>query len=184
MIVEEFVILVDQNDHEIGEMEKQEAHLQNKKHRAFSVFLLDENNNLILQQRAASKYHSPGLWTNACCGHPRPNETTIQAAKRRTLEEMGINVDIHEIFQLSYEEQLENGLWENEFDHIFIGKYTEKNFNPNPEEIQNLKHISIKDLQIDLIKNPEEYTFWFKLIFPKIVDYNVDIRHKTIDARQ
>ena len=168
MALEEFVILVDQNDQEIGEMEKQEAHVLNKKHRAFSVFLFDENNNMILQQRADSKYHSPGLWTNACCGHPRPNETTINAAKRRTFEEMGIQVDIHEVFEISYEEKLENGLWENEYDHIFIGKYLQNNFNLNPEEIQNIKSISLDDLKTDLQENPENYTFWFKLIFGKM----------------
>lgn len=166
MAAAEFVILVDQNDQAIGEMEKQEAHVQNKKHRAFSVFLIDEENNLILQQRADSKYHSPGLWTNACCGHPRPNEETVNAAKRRTFEEMGIHVDIQEIFQLSYEEKLENGLWENEFDHIFLGKYTTKDYNLNPEEIKAIKHISLQDLEKDLQTNPDQYTFWFKLIYP------------------
>ncbi len=168
MTVEEFVILVDQQDNAIGQMEKQEAHLQNKKHRAFSVFLLDEQGNLILQQRADSKYHSPGLWTNACCGHPRPNETTIEAAKRRTFEELGIHIDIKEVFQLSYEEHLENGLWENEFDHIFIGNFNDDIQNPNPEEVQNLKYISVEKVDNDLKENPQNYTFWFKLIFPKI----------------
>lgn len=168
MTVEEFVILVDQQDNEIGQMEKQEAHLQNKKHRAFSVFLLDEQGNLILQQRADSKYHSPGLWTNACCGHPRPHESTIDAAKRRTFEELGIHIEIQEVFQLSYEEHLENGLWENEFDHIFIGKFSENIPNPNPDEVQDLKYISVEKVENELKENPQDYTFWFKLIFPRI----------------
>lgn len=168
MTVEEFVILVDQQDNEIGQMEKQEAHLQNRKHRAFSVFLLDDQGNLILQQRADSKYHSPGLWTNSCCGHPRPNETTIGAAKRRTFEELGIHIDIKEVFQLSYEEHLENGLWENEFDHIFIGNFNEDIPNPNPDEVQALKYSSVAKIENDLKENTQDYTFWFKLIFPKI----------------
>lgn len=168
--MEEYVILVDQNDQEIGQMEKQEAHVLNKKHRAFSVFLFDENNNFILQQRALSKYHSPGLWTNSCCGHPRPNETTMNAAKRRTFEEMGINVDIQEILQISYEEKLVNGLWENEYDHIFIGKYTDNKFNLNPNEIKAIKYVNLVDLEMDIQNNPDQYTFWFRLIFPKIKD--------------
>ena len=171
MIVEEYVILVDQDDREIGEMEKQEAHLQNKKHRAFSVFLLDASGNIILQQRADSKYHSPGLWTNACCGHPRPKESTIEAAKRRTFEELAIHIDIEEILQLSYEEELDNGLWENEYDHIFVGRYNQEISNPNPEEVKNLKYIPKEELERDLAENPENYTFWFKLIFPKIKQY-------------
>ncbi len=168
---DEFVILVDQEDKVLGEMEKHLAHHLNKKHRAFSVFLLDDNNKLILQQRADSKYHSPGLWTNACCGHPRPHETTEEAAIRRTYEELGIHVDIDELFQISYEEQLENNLWENEFDHIFLGKYSTNILNPNPEEIKAVDHVDIQELEKKLEQNPEKFTFWFKLIFPKLKDY-------------
>ncbi|MVZ67069.1 isopentenyl-diphosphate Delta-isomerase [Sphingobacterium sp. DK4209] len=167
----EYVILVDEQDKPLGEMEKQEAHLQNRKHRAFSVFLQDADGKIILQKRAAVKYHSPNLWTNACCGHPRPNESTIDAAKRRTYEELGIEVDIREIFTLSYEEKLANGLWENEFDHVFLGSYTQPITNFNLDEVSDIRSESIESIAKDVQTNPEEYTFWFQKILPKLISY-------------
>ena len=168
---EEYLILVDQEDNPIGQMEKHLAHQLNKKHRAFSVFLLDQDNNMILQKRAENKYHSAGLWTNACCGHPRPGEQTKDAAIRRSLEELGIQVNIQEIFSLSYEEHLKNGLWENEFDHIFMGNYSDSDFNINKEEISELKTMSLNEIEDDIKVNPEAYTYWFKLIIPRIKTY-------------
>jgi len=171
MMKEEYVILVDEQDNAIGEMEKQAAHEENKKHRAFSVFLLDEQGRILLQKRAAGKYHSPNLWTNACCGHPRPDESTIDAAKRRTFEELGIQVEIEELFTLSYAEQLENGLWENEYDHVFVGKYTDPIERFNPDEVRAIKYVAAYELLDDLKLHPEQYTFWFKKIMPKLLPY-------------
>lgn len=168
---QEFVILVDENEQAIGSMEKLEAHVKNLKHRAFSVFLFDGKGDLILQQRAAGKYHSPGLWTNACCGHPRPGESTLVAAQRRTFEELGIQVSIEEVFALSYAEELANNLWENEFDHVFIGTYNQAILQPNPEEISALKSVSIAAVQQDIQANPSAYTFWFKKIIPLLHDF-------------
>ena len=160
----EYVILVDENDQEIGTMEKQEAHEKGLLHRAFSVFVFNENKELLLQQRALTKYHSAGLWTNTCCSHPRIGETIEQAAHRRLMEEMGFDCDLSTKTSFIYKAAFENGLTEHEFDHVLVGSFNgEINFNPT--EVKNFKWINLEELQIDLLQNNQNYTAWFKIIF-------------------
>ena len=160
----EYVILVDENDQEIGKMEKQEAHEKGLLHRAFSVFVFNENKELLLQQRALTKYHSAGLWTNTCCSHPRIGETIEQAAHRRLMEEMGFDCDLSTKTSFIYKAAFENGLTEHEFDHVLVGSFNgEINFNPT--EVKNFKWIALEELQVDLLQNNQNYTAWFKIIF-------------------
>lgn len=163
----EQVVLVDENDAEVGVAEKLEAHKKGLLHRAFSVFLFNDENELLLQQRADHKYHSPGLWTNTCCSHPRPNEPIIDAAKRRLVEEMGITAEVAPQFSFLYKTGFENGLIEHELDHVLFGKFTSEPV-PNEEEVKDWKFVSLHSVERDLINKPEEYTFWFKEVFPKI----------------
>jgi len=160
----EYVILVDENDQEIGSMEKQEAHEKGLLHRAFSVFVFNENKELLLQQRALTKYHSAGLWTNTCCSHPRIGETIEQAAHRRLMEEMGFDCELNSKSSFIYKVAFENGLTEHEFDHILVGTFNGE-ICINPTEVKNIKWISLEELEIDLIKNNQNYTAWFKIIF-------------------
>ena len=160
----EYVILVDENDQEIGTMEKQEAHEKGLLHRAFSVFVFNENKKLLLQQRALTKYHSAGLWTNTCCSHPRIGETIEQAAHRRLMEEMGFDCELSTKTSFIYKAAFENGLTEHEFDHVLVGSFNgEINFNPT--EVKKFKWINLEELQIDLLQNNQNYTAWFKIIF-------------------
>lgn len=160
----EYVILVDENDQEIGTMEKQEAHEKGLLHRAFSVFIFNEKKELLLQQRALTKYHSAGLWTNTCCSHPRIGETIEQAAHRRLIEEMGFDCELSTKTSFIYKAAFENGLTEHEFDHVLVGSFNgEINFNPT--EVKNFKWINLEELQIDLFQNNQNYTAWFKIIF-------------------
>lgn len=167
---EEKVILVDTNDEPIGLMEKMAAHEQALLHRAFSVFVVNDDNEIMLQQRAASKYHSPLLWTNTCCSHQRPGETNIQAGKRRLLEEMGFEVDLTELFHFIYKAPFDNGLTEHELDHVMIGKF---NGEPkiNKEEVESWKWMSIEAIKEDMKENPGVYTAWFKIIFEEFNHY-------------
>lgn len=167
---EEKVILVDSNDNPIGLMEKIEAHKKALLHRAFSVFIINDNGDLLLQQRAASKYHSPLLWTNTCCSHQREKETNIEAGKRRLQEEMGFTTELTELFSFIYKAPFDNGLTEHELDHVMIGKY---NNNPiiNKEEVENWKWTPIKEIANDLRLYPENYTEWFKIIFNRFQEY-------------
>ena len=146
----EYVILVDENDQEIGSMEKQEAHEKGLLHRAFSVFVFNENKELLLQQRALTKYHSAGLWTNTCCSHPRIGETIEQAAHRRLTEEMGFDCELITKTSFIYKAAFENGLTEHEFDHVLVGNFNgEISFNPT--EVKNFKWINLEELQIELL---------------------------------
>lgn len=163
----EKVILVDENDQAIGTMEKMEAHEKALLHRAFSVFIFNSKNEMLIHQRAFSKYHSGGLWTNACCSHPRENETAEQAAHRRLQEEMGFDCEINHQFSFVYKAELDQGLTEHEFDHVFTGIY-ESEIKPNPEEVAAYKYISISDLKTDLSAHPERYTEWFKIAFKQL----------------
>lgn len=166
----EFVILVDDNDNETGTLEKQEAHVSGKLHRAISVFIFNSEKEMLLQRRAHHKYHSGGLWTNACCSHPRPGETTLASARRRLLEEMGIDhKELIPAFSFKYKAVLDNNLTEHELDHVFIGK-TDIQPLINEDEVCEWKYISLADLENDLKKNPEAYTYWFKLIFDRIIN--------------
>ncbi|MBD3724404.1 MAG: isopentenyl-diphosphate Delta-isomerase [Flavobacteriaceae bacterium] len=166
----EKVILVDTNDEPIGLMEKIAAHEQALLHRAFSVFILNDNNEIMLQQRAKSKYHSPLLWTNTCCSHQRPGETNIQAGKRRLREEMGFEVDLQELFHFIYKAPFDNGLTEHELDHVMIGKFNDEP-NINKEEVEDWKWMSIEAIKEDMQQNPDVYTVWFKIIFDEFYHY-------------
>lgn len=163
----EKVILVDKNDQPIGEMEKMEAHEKGVLHRAFSVFIFNKKNELMIQQRALTKYHSPGLWTNTCCSHPREGEKTIDAAHRRMMEEMGFDCEITEAFSFTYKADVGQGLTEHEFDHVFIGKYNDTP-NINFEEVEDWKFMSMDKISKDMKKFPDHYTVWFRIAFKEI----------------
>lgn len=162
--MEEFVVLVDESDQELGVMEKHQAHVAGVLHRAFSVFVFNSNGELLLQQRAADKYHSPLLWTNTCCSHPRKNETYLEAAHRRLQEEMGFDCDLEEKFHFIYKAQLGERLFEHELDHVFVGQY-DGAISINPEEVEETKWISMEEMELDMKNNPENYTIWFRIIF-------------------
>ncbi|MFA5792045.1 MAG: isopentenyl-diphosphate Delta-isomerase [Candidatus Paceibacterota bacterium] len=166
----DLIILVDENDNQIGLEEKLKAHQSGNLHRAFSIFVFNNKNELLLQQRALDKYHSGGLWTNTCCSHPRPEEETINAAHRRLQEEMGFNCELIEIFSFKYKAIFNNGLIENEFDHVFIGKY-DNEIIPNNEEVNAYKWVDLKWLEKDMKENQEIYTEWLKICFEKVLDY-------------
>ncbi|WP_341216508.1 isopentenyl-diphosphate Delta-isomerase [uncultured Wocania sp.] len=167
---EEQVILVNKNDEQIGLMPKMEAHEKALLHRAFSVFIFNDKNELMLQQRALSKYHSPGLWTNTCCSHQRDGETNIQAGKRRLKEEMGFVVDLKESISFIYKAPFDNGLTEHEYDHVMLGVYNDAP-NINKEEVADWKWMPIEDVKVDMELHPEVYTEWFKIIFSKFYEH-------------
>ncbi|MGA9589764.1 MAG: isopentenyl-diphosphate Delta-isomerase [Salegentibacter sp.] len=162
----EKVILVNEKDEQIGLMEKIEAHEKALLHRAFSVFVFNDKNELMIQQRARSKYHSPGLWTNTCCSHQREGETNIEAGKRRLQEEMGFSTELKDTISFIYKAPFDNGLTEHEFDHILVGNF-EGEPNLNPEEVADWKWMSLEAIEEDMEKNPSVYTEWFKIIFDK-----------------
>lgn len=166
----EHVILVNENDEPIGLMEKLEAHQKGVLHRAFSVFILNDKNELMLQQRAQSKYHSPLLWTNTCCSHQKPNETNTEAGTRRLQEEMGFTTELLDVFSFIYKAPFDNGLTEHELDHVLVGKFNEEP-NINPTEVEAWKWMAIEDIKEDLRINPEQYTVWFKIIFDEFYEY-------------
>ena len=169
-MIEEKVILVDTNDEPLGLMEKMAAHEQALLHRAFSVFVLNDKNEVMLQQRASHKYHSPLLWTNTCCSHQRAGESNIQAGKRRLKEEMGFETELKELFHFIYKAPFDNGLTEHELDHVMIG-YSNKAPKINKEEVENWKWMKIEDIKKDMEIHPEIYTVWFKIIFDKFYHY-------------
>ena len=163
----EKVILVNEQDEVIGEMEKMEAHLKGVLHRAFSVFIFNDKNELLLQKRASSKYHSGGLWSNSCCSHPRIDESVVQAGSRRLVEEMGFLVPLNPIFSFIYFAKLDNDLTEHELDHVLIGRYSEPP-NLNPDEAEDWKYVGLDELAVDMSEHPENYTEWFKIIFDRV----------------
>lgn len=162
--MEELVVLVNPQDEVLGLMEKMQAHENGLLHRAFSVFLFNEKGEMLLQKRATEKYHSPNQWTNACCSHPRENETYLDAAKRRLKEELGIESELTERFHFIYKADVGQDLWEHELDHVFTGTY-DGDFNLNPEEVSEIKYMSITELNADILQYPERYTEWFKIIW-------------------
>jgi isopentenyl-diphosphate delta-isomerase len=171
--MEEKVILVNENDVPIGLMNKLEAHQKAVLHRAFSVFILNNKNEIMLQQRAESKYHSPLLWTNTCCSHQREGETNIEAGSRRLMEEMGFEVNLKELFHFIYKAPFDNGLTEHELDHVMIG-YFDGNPNINKDEVENWKWMKIEDIKKDMLINPYIYTIWFKIIFEEFYHFLVE----------
>jgi isopentenyl-diphosphate Delta-isomerase len=170
---ETLVILVDENDHQTGLMEKMEAHRKASLHRAVSVFIINSNGEWILQKRAYNKYHSKGLWTNACCTHPLPGESEQESANRRILEEMGISCKLKKLFTFMYKEKLENELIEHEYDHVFIG-VSDNMPVINTSEVVEWKKISFDKLHQHLTEHPDMYTIWFKNIYQKVNSYILD----------
>jgi isopentenyl-diphosphate Delta-isomerase len=168
MTATEYVVLVDTNDRETGQAEKMAAHQQGLLHRAFSIFIFDHKRitpetKLLLQQRALGKYHSAGLWTNTCCSHPRSGEDMLVAGKRRLQEELGFTTDLHDKGFFHYTAHFENGLCENEIDHVLVGTISETTvIVPNPEEVATLRWISLSDLSVELENHPELFTPWLK----------------------
>lgn len=161
--MDEKVILVDEQDQELGFMEKMEAHHTGVLHRAFSVLLFNSKGEMLLQKRAAGKYHSAGLWTNTCCSHPKPNEPMIIAVQRRLVEEMGIKTRPEFAYKFQYRTELDNNLIENELDHVFVGLF---NNEPviNTKEVERWKFVNVTEIKEDIERNPNNYTYWFKLI--------------------
>lgn len=178
LMVEE-VILVDEQDREVGFMEKMEAHEKALLHRAFSVFVFNSKGELMIHQRAFEKYHSGGLWTNTCCSHPRKNETIEQAAHRRLMEEMGFDCELKEVFSFIYKAELDQGLTEHELDHVLIGEF-EGTPNLNPDEVAAWKFISLDDLQADVENNPDVYTVWFKIALKEVIDHWTEIQNSRL----
>lgn len=166
-IFEERVVLVDPQDNPIGTQEKLKAHRDGQLHRAVSVFIFNQQKQLLLQQRAQTKYHSGGLWSNTCCGHPRKEESPLLAAKRRLWEEMGIQAEIKKSFESTYHIPLGNGLIEYEFDHVFIG-FFEGSPAPVPEEVSSWKWIDWENLKNEILNDPEKYTIWFKILLDQL----------------
>lgn len=161
------VILVDEQDNAIGTMDKLKAHEQGLLHRAFSVFIINSKGEMLLHQRAQDKYHSGGLWTNACCSHPMPEETIVDAAKRRLMEEMGIVTEVKPHFSFIYKVELDNNLTEHELDHVLIGIY-DGEVKPNEEEVMAYKWASADWVAMDIVYNPNDYTAWFKMLVEKV----------------
>jgi len=164
------VVLVNPSDDPIGTMEKLEAHRKGLLHRAFSVFVFNNNNELLLQQRAIEKYHSGGLWTNTCCSHPTPDESLEAAGSKRLQEEMGFMAALENRFAFEYRVELDNGFTEHEFDHVLVGRYNGP-IHPNPAEVMDYKWVSLMSVNEDIARNPERYTSWFKIIM-------TDYRHQ------
>jgi len=167
----EKVVLVDQQDNEIGTMEKIQAHVEGRLHRAISVFIFNSDKELLLQQRADGKYHSAGLWTNTCCSHPMPGETNLDAATRRLFQEMGLRCQLNEIFSFVYKAQLDNHLTEHEYDHVFTG-ITDVPPSPDAAEASGWKYLSANAIRREVTAHPENYTEWFKIC---ITDYEKKI---------
>lgn len=164
--MEEYVVLVDTSDNQLGTMEKFKAHVDGRLHRAFSILLYDDHGRMLITQRAGRKYHSSGLWTNACCSHQRSGESTQQAADRRLREELGITTDLTSLFFFHYRAELNNGLIEHELDHVLAGVYNQE-IEPNDKEVQDWRYVDYAKLLLDLNENADRYTHWFKLICGK-----------------
>ncbi len=164
----EQVILVDVNDVQIDVAEKMEAHEKGLLHRAFSIFIFNDSGEMLIHQRADEKYHSGGLWTNACCGHPRPNEKTQDAAKRRLTEEMGVDCLLEYKFLFTYKVVLDHGLTEHEIDHVFIGRFNGTP-NPNPNEVMAYKWLSLNEVKDAVRLTPEVFTEWFKICLNEVI---------------
>ncbi len=163
----EEVILVDDYDRQVGIGEKIQTHKEGKLHRAFSIFIFDSAGRLLLQKRAATKYHSANLWSNTCCGHPKPAELTLAAARRRLQQEMKLTCELQEQFAFKYRAQFSNQLIENEYDHVFVGEF---NGDPLPDvsEVQAWQWISIGDLRKQLQGHPDDYTYWLNLVIDRL----------------
>lgn len=167
---EEQVVLVDQLDNPLGTMGKMEAHEKAVLHRAFSVFIMNNKGQTMLQQRAMEKYHSPGLWTNTCCSHQREGESNIEAGKRRLKEEMGFEAELKELFSFVYKAPFDNGLTEHELDHVMIGFYDDDPL-VNTDEVMDWKWMKPEEVKQAMLDRPEEFTIWSRIIFDKFYDH-------------
>lgn len=165
------VILVDENDIEVGTMEKMEAHHKGLLHRAISVFIFNKKGEMLLQQRATSKYHSGSLWSNACCSHPAPHESTMDAAHRRLQEEMGFDTTLQFAFSFVYKTEFDNGITEYEFDHVFAGVY-EGAIKPDPQEVKDYCYMKMDAIKESMTQHQHKYTSWFNIAFPKIEEFH------------
>jgi isopentenyl-diphosphate delta-isomerase len=174
------VILVNHHDQAIGAAGKAHAHAVGLLHRAFSVFIFDDNGALMLQQRATDKYHSAALWTNTCCSHPAPAEPTLQAAHRRLYEEMGFDCPLYPLLEFSYQVRFDDGVWEHEYDHVFIGNYNQSP-NINTQEVHTWQWATQAQITADLHQNPDKYTHWFALIINKVWDKMAENKGKKSD---
>ncbi len=166
----EKLILVDEEDNETGVMDKMAAHQTGALHRAFSIFIFNTNNQLLLQQRADQKYHSPGLWTNTCCSHPRKGEDVAITMRNRLLDEMGMQCELDFKFSFVYRSEFNNGLIEHEFDHVYFG-FTDQTPEPNSLEVKNWKYIFLPDLEAELRKSPQNYSAWLKIAMPQVLHH-------------
>ncbi len=168
--MEEMVVLINENDEVKGLMEKMQAHRTGLLHRAFSVFLFNNQGEMLLQKRASNKYHSPDQWTNAVCSHPRDGETYKDAAIRRLKEELGIDVELNHKFFFIYKANVGDGLWEHELDHVFVGNY-EGEFSLNPDEVSEVRYIAQDQLDKEMAAHPENFTEWFKIILKEYQEH-------------
>jgi isopentenyl-diphosphate delta-isomerase len=168
----ELVILVDESDRETGTMEKLRAHQEGALHRAFSVCIFNDSGELLLHRRAAGKYHSPGLWTNTCCSHPRPGERTSEAALRRLQEEMGFTCALEPAFEFIYRAELDQSLTEHEYDHVFTGTWNGP-LSPAADEVSDWEYRSPADVLADMHTRPERYTEWFRILLPRLIEERI-----------
>ncbi len=167
----EQVVLVDHDDKEVGLEEKLRAHQNGGKlHRAISIFIFNKKGETMLQQRASTKYHGAGLWSNTVCSHPKEGETPVDAAHRRLPEEMGFDCDMHEVFAFEYEAKMDKGLTEHEYDHVIFGNY-DKDPKPNPEEVQDWKWMSLDDLKKNLKESPQNFSPWVRIAIEDIIKH-------------
>ncbi|TAK47224.1 MAG: isopentenyl-diphosphate Delta-isomerase [Xanthobacteraceae bacterium] len=166
--MEDHVILVDQTDNEMGIAEKMAAHRTGQLHRAISIFVFDSAGRLLLQKRASAKYHSGGLWSNTCCSHPRRNERSADAARRRLQEEMGIDCEVLKVFDFIYRAEFSNGLIEHEYDHVFFGHY-DGDPRPNPKEAEDWKWADLTELSADVKKHLGSYSFWLAKCLDRVI---------------
>lgn len=167
---QEYVVVVDENDNAIGLAEKMDAHVNPVMHRAFSVFIFNSDKQLLLQRRALGKYHSPGLWTNTCCSHPRQDETILDAARRRMREEMGMCCNMEEAFSFTYKADVGQGLTEHEFDHVLIG-HSNDSPHINPDEVDSIRYATLEEISKEINERPEQFTMWFKIVFNRLVKH-------------
>jgi isopentenyl-diphosphate delta-isomerase len=168
--VREEVVLVNESDEAIGVEEKLKTHVLGALHRAFSIFIFNSNGQLLLQKRAGTKYHSKGLWSNTCCGHPRPGESTEGASRRRLYEEMGFDCELREVFDFIYHAELDDGLFEHEYDHVLIGRFDGEP-DPSQDEVDDWKWVGLAELKLDVERNPDAFTYWFKVSLSPLYVY-------------
>ncbi len=161
------LILVNTKDEPVGKMEKMKVHQLGLLHRAYSVFIFDDQGRMLLQKRAKEKYHGGGLWTNACCSHPGENDSIQQAAEKRLLEELGFTTSLLKAFEFTYQARVENSLTENEYDHVFVGKY-DGLIVPKRTEVEDYKYCHMVNIDADIKLKPDHFTSWFKIAFPKM----------------